>query len=742
MKALLIIIFITLSLFAGKSPLTPSAEYALSKGIKVINVTDAIALQKKGGLLLDTRRVPEFAVEHLKDAISTYYIEKGGKPNKKIDYDASKDSIITSELTKDLSTPLISYCNGPRCWRSYKAAVMLKQDLHYQNVYWLRDGVPAWKKAELPIANIEAEPKEGRSTNFQLKDISWEIYLGILFIAILIISVLLFFVQKNLDLFKISLTNKLLINLVLVSTAFLLVSALGIQSSKAGSDALSNIFEEKIIPQKVINEMINNFDGITIGISKTLSKFIATEGAKAQFATSRKAIDDFFQNRSQYALFNEGEISKLLDEVQAKYNQSQHVFDALHNAYATADKKELARIGHIEWALVDAYIQKRLNQIKYETTYEVGNIYVKNATSLQQSMGTMLVITLIGLFTAITLSLILNRYISYSISLVNHFIKNIKHHLDLTQTLKLNSKDEFGEISHNFNALVSEMNEVIGGVILTTKVNQELSNDLVKSIENVHNSLDEEDKHLAQTSDMSTTIQTINQQSKTNSERTQHEMHDAKSNLESLTASITSLASLIDVNSESVLENATTLEELAQQTNQIKQVINLIYDIADQTNLLALNAAIEAARAGEHGRGFAVVADEVRTLAEKTQRSLGTITSEINILVQSINDLSHSTQESSKEMIALKDSSLEMQEQLDMTSNIMDNTLIISNEALLDADNVFDQTKNLVTSLNKINTLADQNREQMTLLDNISVVLNTEATQLSTHTARFKTSTP
>ena len=159
------------------------------------------------------------------------------------------------------------------------------------------------------------------------------------------------------------------------------------------------------------------------------------------------------------------------------------------------------------------------------------------------------------------------------------------------------------------------------------------------SVEVTTNTLGEEIKKMLQAS--SGFAQALDEQS----QLLKDSMHSLTQSAQSQASSLQQSAAAIEEISSSMQNVNDKTTEVARQAEDIKNIVGVIKDIADQTNLLALNAAIEAARAGEHGRGFAVVADEVRKLAERTGKSLTEIEANVNVLVQGVNDMSESIKE-------------------------------------------------------------------------------------------------
>lgn len=301
-----------------------------------------------------------------------------------------------------------------------------------------------------------------------------------------------------------------------------------------------------------------------------------------------------------------------------------------------------------------------------EAALQAFNLTVSESNeATSQALVTTLTLSVIAIVTIVLISASIVILITRNINTMLVSLKDIAQgEGDLTKRITQDSKDEIGDLIHWFNLFMDKLHESINEVVKSIAPLATVSDDLGTMTTKTSEITDEQsratDEVTRSVDEMFSSVQNVAQNASSAADAAKEADAEAKAGRSVVTQSVESINDLAG----EVERAANVISKLEADTENVGTILDVIKGIAEQTNLLALNAAIEAARAGEQGRGFAVVADEVRTLASRTQDStqeIQRVIEELQTAAQSAAEVMSHSQEQAKasvEQAAKTDASL------------------------------------------------------------------------------------
>jgi methyl-accepting chemotaxis protein len=340
------------------------------------------------------------------------------------------------------------------------------------------------------------------------------------------------------------------------------------------------------------------------------------------------------------------------------------------------------------------------------------------------------------ILTAIVSWIAIAKFLS-PIGVAQSAVKTIARDLDFETRLGENP-NEIGALCADLNALINEVQKALKKAIESASENASISSQLDASGASIYDrakaNLDATIKIAANGSETNELLEKLQNAL----EETKNVISSAAANLDNSRQHIEKVARLVKSGSEAQAELSERLTQLTREADSVKNVLSVIGDIADQTNLLALNAAIEAARAGEAGRGFAVVADEVRKLAERTQKSLAETGATIAMIVQSIGDAASSMEQNAKEFEALLESATTANDVVESGAKEIDRVKERLSKTASDSSEIVHKTQGVLTSVEEISSRTNESAASIKEIADLASHLNRQSEQLRLELSRFK----
>jgi methyl-accepting chemotaxis protein len=386
-------------------------------------------------------------------------------------------------------------------------------------------------------------------------------------------------------------------------------------------------------------------------------------------------------------------------------------------------------------------ITKKINLLK-KVDDNLAKENDKLLAQIESHYKTTTLITLLGytLFAiaVFVIILLIARGVNRSVESSLNKIQCVSSDLDLSCNVVVEGDDEISQISKALHTMIVSFKEsVFNAQDVATATTRE-SNRLNEVVETLTSNSEVEERKIQEVNGL---VSEIGEKLDIVEESTVVVTEDLENTFNVLDSFIVKLESVVES-----IENGTQQQQelvdkvasLTEQAKNIKDVLAIISDIADQTNLLALNAAIEAARAGEHGRGFAVVADEVRKLAERTQKSLAEISANVNLITQNVGEISEETGDTSQSMNAIAGAAQELISSSNETKDNLLRTKDKSTDVMHQSVFIATKTKTLIETMDEIVAVATQNSELRGTVEDAVSSLGQDAKKLHSELSKFK----